>query len=57
MIDFNFEMKTELYFGKGKAQLVGEILHTKNAKTQEKIFVKKLDKATKPQKNNPKTGL
>ncbi len=32
MIDFNFEMKTELYFGKGKAQLSGEILHTKNAK-------------------------
>jgi len=34
-----------------------EKFHTKNAKTQEKIFVKKLDKATKPQKNNPKTGL
>jgi len=32
MIDFNYEMKTELYFGKGKAQLTGKILHTKNAK-------------------------
>lgn len=32
MIDFNFEIKTELYFGKGKAQLTGNILHTKNAK-------------------------
>lgn len=32
MNDFNFDIKTELYFGKGKARLVGEILHTKNAK-------------------------
>jgi len=32
MIDFNYEMKTQLYFGKGKAQLIGDILHTKNAK-------------------------
>lgn len=34
-----------------------ERYHTKNAKTQEKIYVKKIDKATKPQKNSPKTGL
>ncbi|HKM10029.1 MAG: iron-containing alcohol dehydrogenase [Bacilli bacterium] len=32
MIDFNYDMKTELYFGKGKAKLTGDILHTKNAK-------------------------
>lgn len=32
MIDFNFEMKTELYFGKGKTQFIGDILRTKNAK-------------------------
>jgi len=32
MIDFNFDIKTELYFGKGKAQLIGGILCTKNAK-------------------------
>ncbi|HNX16009.1 MAG TPA: iron-containing alcohol dehydrogenase [Bacilli bacterium] len=32
MIDFNFEIKTKLYFGKGKAEMIGEILNTKNAK-------------------------
>jgi len=32
MIDFNFQIKTKLFFGKKKEQLIGEILSSKNAK-------------------------
>lgn len=32
MINFDFQIKTKLYFGSGKEKLVGEILSSKNAK-------------------------
>lgn len=32
MIDFDFEIKTKIYFGKGKEQLIGDILKERKAK-------------------------